>query len=330
MSDVAAAPSTPAPSAPQTSTSSAPNTAAPGASSTQSTTAQATTSSQSNSKLADTTKPPAQETKTEAERRKYKLKVDGAEQEIELNDTEISVRLQKSVAAEKRMAQAAETQKAFKAFQEAFKADPYEAAKHFAPDLDLDALAEKRIIERFQQEELQKQDPAAYERAQLQKQLDEYKTKEQKVAEEVKFKAQQEHDAKVGSEMERDFIKALELSGLPKDRQYLRMMAEVADTALDNDIELTPDQMAAEVNERIRTQHQHVTRGMKGEALVKHLGNDVVREILKYSVEKHRASKSVVTSPTAPGEESQATKAARKYQSSEEIRGFFRNLKTGK
>jgi hypothetical protein len=345
MSDFAAAPSAPAPSTTNTSGNTTNNSggSAPSTNTqTNLTSAQSTGAPKTgapnntttpNSKLADAPPeaPKPGETKAQAEaRRKYKLKVDGAEQELELSDVEVSTRLQKALAAEKRMAQAAETQKAFKAFQEAFKSDPFEAAKHLHPDMDLDALAEKRLIERFQQEELQKQDPAAYERAQLQKQLDEYKSKEQKAQEAAKAKAQADHDAKVGQEMERDFMQALELSGLPKDRQYLRMMAEVADTALDNDIELSPAQMAAEVNSRIREQHQHVTRGLKGETLIKHLGDDVVREVLRYSVEKHKAKQSVVTAPTARGEETPEQRETRKLKTGSEARKFFNDMKSGR
>lgn len=284
----------------------------------------------STSKLADPGTPETKDTTAQkaAEKRKYKLKVDGAEQELELGDDEISVRLQKALAADKRMNEAADTRKAFAAFTEAFKSDPFSAAKEFG--LDLDTLAEQRIVQRFQEEEQKKADPGAYERAQLQKQLDEYKSKETRAAEETQTRAQAEHDAKVGEEMERDFISALQEAQLPKDRRYLRMMAEIADVNLSHGIELTPKQMASEVRAQISETHKYVTQGLKGEALVSHLGDDVVREILRHSVEKHRAKQSAPTALSAPGEETQAQRDARKPKSGTEIRNFFRGLKDGR
>lgn len=338
MSDLAAVPSPAAPS--PTTTNATTSSVSPGTE-TKTNTANAqlgpssgaTDTTKPNSKLADASadaKKPG-ETPAQAEaRRKYKLKVDGAEQELELNDSEISVRLQKAIAAEKRMAQAAEIQKSFRQFSEMFPTDPSGAAKLIAPDLNLEEYYEKKLIEKFQAEERQKQDPAAYEREQLKKQLEEYRTKEQKAKEAADAKAQAEHDAKVGKEMEKEFMDALEESGLPKDRRYLRMLAEVADVNLEHGIELTPKQMAAEVNSQLREQHQHVVRGMKGESLIKHLGADVVKEVLKYSVDQHRAKQSVVTAPTAKGEETPAQRDARKLKSGSELRNFFRGLRDGK
>ncbi len=284
-----------------------------------------------NSKLADAPTPaPGSETKAEkAERLKFQLKVKGQMVDEEYTHEQLQVRLQKALAADQGLQETAETRKAFAAFREAFEKDPFEATKNFAPKVDLDALAEKRLIERFQQEELQKQDPGAYEKQQLQKQLDEYKSQDQKRKDAETAKAQAEQDAKDGAAFEKEFMQALEETGLPKDRRFLHRLAQIADTNLDHGIELTSKQMAQELNEQIRQEHQHVTRSMKGESLIKHLGDDVVREVLKYSVEKHKAKQSVVTAPTAKGDDTPEQKEARKLKSGSEIRDFFRKLKDG-
>lgn len=262
------------------------------------------------------------ETQTEAARRKYKLKIDGAEKEMEFSDDEISVRLQKAMAAEKRMQEAAETRKAFQKFVDDFKKDPFLAAKSLDDKMDLDALAEERIVRRYQEEQLKKENPNEYEKVQLQRQLEEYKSKEASFKAEQEQKAQDEYYAKVGQEMERDFMAALDKSGLPKDRRYLKMMAEVADLNLSHGIELTPAQMASEVRAQISGQHQYVTQGLKGQALIEHLGKDVVEEVLKHSIEQHKTKSSVVTKPSAKGEDSEG-RTQKKVVTNRDIRNFF-------
>ncbi len=236
----------------------------------------------------------------------FSLKVGGKVQDLELTDSEISTRLQKAMGAEKAFQEAAEERKKKAAFDEAFKKDPFSAAKEYG--LDLDQLAEERLIRRFQEEELKKQDPAAFERQQLQKQVDEYRAREESAKQEAHQKAQAEYDAKIGQQLEAEFQKALDTSGLPKDRRFVRAMAEVFDINLEHGVELTADQCAAEVGDRIREEHQYVTKTLKGDALMKHLGDDVVAEVVKYHIAKFKPKQSVATPPgsppgTAPGTE---------------------------
>lgn len=231
-----------------------------------------------------------QAAKVEAAKRKYKLKVDGAEQELELGDDEIAVRLQKAVAAEKRMQEAAEDKKRAKSMLDVVS-DPLKLISH--PELGPKILeaAERKLIEQFQAEELKKNDPAAAERAELQRQLEEYKRKEAEAQESQQAKQRQELEDQVYQQTEREFLDALDTSNLPKNRQTLYMMAEVARLNLDHGIEMTPQQMASEVNERLRGMHQHVMSGLKGDQLASYLGDEIVNEVLKHSVEKLRAKK---------------------------------------
>ncbi len=240
-------------------------------------------------------KPPS--TPAEQERRKYKLKVDGAEQEFEWGEAEVTTRLQKALAAEKRMQEAAELRKQFQQFKQQFEQDPFEAAKLLNPDMDLDALAEQRILQKYQESQLPEHERAQRE---FERQKQQYETQiaELKRAEQMRY--QQEMETKVQKQIEEQFGQALEAGNLPRNRYTMAMMAEVARLNLDHGLELSPQQLAAEVQERMSGINRHVVTSLKGEQLAKYLGDDVVREILKYSVAKVKPGQTQATPAPTP------------------------------
>jgi hypothetical protein len=230
----------------------------------------------------------------EAERRKYKLKVDGQLKDVELTDDEIAIRLQKDEAAEVRMAKAAETQKQFAQFVEMLEKDPVAAAKLLNPKLDLEAAMEKRLAEKYRREMMSEQDRANLER---EEKLAEYERKEKERTEAEQARVQKEHDDKFRAETEQQWIDALNTSDLEKSKRTLFMMAQVAKQNLAHGVELSPAQMAQEVRRQIESDVKYVTGGLKGEKLVKLLGPDVVKEILRTEVERVKGSMKPTPAP---------------------------------
>lgn len=232
------------------------------------------------SKAAPKAEPAAPKAPTAAEKRRYALKVDGQEIEEELSDDEIRVRLQKAHAVDKRFAEVANQRKQIEAALAQLKTDPAKALKEIA-GLDLDEWAEKRILERYQEAMLPE---AEREKAEMQRKLAEYERQfeEQKTAAE-RQKADA-YEQQVFEQTEQEFISAVEQLGYDKgfSRTVLvPMMAEIAEAALDYGVELTPSQMATEANKRLETIHRRQVQGLKGEALLKYLGDDVVTEAIR-------------------------------------------------
>jgi hypothetical protein len=87
-------------------------------------------------------------------------------------------------------------------------------------------------------------------------------------------------------QVEQEFIEALQASELPATHDTLAIMGRVAKMAADEGLGLTKEQLVQETREYLAQQHQSVTRGMKGEALIKHLGPEVVNEVIRYNIEK--------------------------------------------
>jgi hypothetical protein len=245
-------------------------------------------------------KTPAQKTPaapTPAEKRRYALKVDGQEIEEELSDDEIRVRLQKAHAVDKRFAEVANQRKQIEAALNQLKTDPAKALKEIA-GLDLDEWAEKRILERYQEAMMPE---AEREKAEMQRKLADYERQfeEQKTtAERQKAEA---YEQQVFEQTEKEFISAVEQLGYDKgfSRTVLvPMMAEIAEAALDYGVELTPSQMAGEANKRLETIHRRQVQGLKGEQLLRYLGDDVVTEAIRAKLAATKGA--VPTAPTPP------------------------------
>ena len=234
---------------------------------------------------------------TPAERRKYALKVDGQEIEEELTDDEIRVRLQKAHAVDKRFQEVASQRKQIEEALKTLKSDPAKALKEIA-GLDLDEWAEKRIMERYQEAMLPE---AEREKAEMQRKLADYERQfeEQKTAAETA--KQQAFEQQVFEQTEQEFLQAIDQMGYDKGFSrtvLLPMMADIAESALDYGVELTPSQMASEAGKRLEAIHKRQVGGLKGDALLQFLGDDVVNEAIRAKLAKTKGA--TVTAPTPP------------------------------
>jgi len=91
---------------------------------------------------------PKKETVAQKEMRKWKLKVNGAEEEVD--EPELIKRAQMSSAANQRFQKAAEIEKHYQGMVEEFKTNPWKLFD--ALGLDADSAAEKRLIEKLRYE----------------------------------------------------------------------------------------------------------------------------------------------------------------------------------
>lgn len=218
-------------------------------------------------------------------RLKMKFKIDGEEVEEELDEHEIRMRLQKSMGAEKRFQEAAMKRKEFEDAVALGKRDPAAAMKQLF-DLDLEQWAEQRLEERFQDALLPEHER---EKRKLEKELSEYKrqAEEQKTTQEQAAKAQ--YERKIFQETEAQYLEAFQASGL--DPAYARQVvmplaADVALAAMESGIELSPGDAIREANKRLNKVAQNAMKGLKGEQLLKFLGDDAVKEVLSARLAK--------------------------------------------
>lgn len=261
------------------------------------------------------------ETPAEKKKRLIKIKVDGEEEEIDfdaLDDNEIATRFQLEKASRKRLDEAAkerkevEAQKAqIKKFLEMGASDPRDVLQNLFK-VDPRKWAEEYLRGELSEEALP---PEQKEKLALQRQIEEYQAK-LKAHEDEKLSAaeqakeaqraemQAQLDAQVHAEYKQNFQKALTESGLPETRETMMEMARIAKLNLEHGIELTPSQLASETRKKLSGVNQSVLRSLKGAALESYLGPDVVKEIVRMSIEKVKGARKTnfdVQSPPKDG-----------------------------
>lgn len=244
-----------------------------------------------------------QPTETAAEKaaRKYKLKVDGVEEEVDLDsldDASLVKELQMAKAARKRMQEAAEVRKSFKTFMEQLQKDPLSTLK--AKELggiDVRKMVEDQILREYEESQLPQEQRQLRE---MERKLQEREQQLQAIEDSQRQQAEAAFNTRVEQETEAELMEALEKSDLPKNRETLAVLAQVAKINLEHGLELTPQQLAAEAKARIARMHGAITKVLTGEALIKHLGNDVIKEVLRYKLQSAKQQAQDVMKAPSP------------------------------
>jgi len=215
--------------------------------------AKATPTGELNKRAADVGKtdaaPPP---KPEPRKFKFKEKVYGEEQEVEYDEESLVRALQMGKGAQKRMQEAAEKEKRAEAMMQAFKSGDQEALKQY--EVDLDALAERRLAERARRElvpqhELEAEELKA-ENARLKLERQHFEEQQKRASEEAQLEVQ-------WKELQPQFEKAAEEFDLPRDHATMKLIAAVGDEFAAAGVDLSPKQIVAEVSRR---QEARITR----------------------------------------------------------------------
>lgn len=286
---------------------------------------------------------PGEETPAEKKRRTLKLKVDGKEEEVDvdgMDDAELATHIQMSKAARKRMQEAADHRKELESYKSQFqqlkelgKSSPQEALeklfgvnpREFAENY-LKGIYSEEAMPEGERKHLQLQRELEAREAKI-REYEEEKSRAVKEAEEARLsESRAAQDKIVHEEYQRSFAEALEVSGLPNTRETLFEMAKIAKLNLQHGIELTPQQMAHEVKKRLSGTTQAVFKNLKGAALESYLGADVVKEIVRMSVEKVRSAKKPAFSAPAASKslKSDASKEEAIRNQRLDMKKFFR------
>jgi len=221
--------------------------------------------------------------------KKYKVKLDG--EEVEVDEDELIRNYQLRKVSDKRLQEGVKARKQAEAFIQMLKADPKKVLSDPRLGIDAKKIAEDIIYEQLQQEMMTPE----------QKELAEYKAKVQKFESEQKRaaeeKARQEaqalRDADTKALIE-EMTDALDQSGLPKNDVTLdsirREMIRAYNAGFKN-------VKAHDVMDLVRAEFmrnmQAVTNGTSEEALIKILGEDVANKIRNYDVESYKKKNAI-------------------------------------
>lgn len=249
---------------------------------------------------------PQTEAQKEAERRevqrlKFRLKVDGEEIEEELDEHELTIRLQKGLAADKRFREAAQRTREINELIEKAKSDPDAFLKHLG--LDPIEYAERKLERELERAQMT---PEQVELEEARQRLQEYEQRERQLKEEQERRQWAEYEKQIQAEVEQDFLQALDELGW-EDKQLERsvllpLMADIAITNEQYGTGLTPQQLARAAENRLNAIAQRPLTTLKGERLLKFVGEAATKEIIRASLERTRkaAQNEPVPQPKVP------------------------------
>lgn len=241
---------------------------------------------------------PPKETPPPPAPRKLKAKIYGEDREISADSVEglakelgippefILRNLQTSAAAQKRMQEVAEKEKAMDARIAKMKADPWAAMKEEA-GLDPDQAAVDRVRKLMEQEAMTPEQRAY---ADAQRRIQELEAKTKSADEERQTAAQQAETQKVIASLNTAIPAAAEAAGLPRSPAVGRMMIEFMLSQARAGVEVDPADAAQYAKETTQGWTGEVLKSMNDEQIVSFLGPEVVKKVLQHAVNKVRGA----------------------------------------
>lgn len=262
----------------------------------------------------------AKETPIEAAIRKHKVKVNG--QEFEVDDNELKSGYQTRKAADERFRAAAEKERRAEEMYRLLKEDPIALLKH--PELGLNAqeIAEKLLLEKFDEEMLTDEQK---ELRNTKNKLSEFEKKQQEEAE-LKQKEVEKQKTDAGAKAINDMIvRVLKAHPkLPPTNQTVKRMAQYA-IAVINDgrgDEINEDQIADWVYEDYKEEQKSLLSSLSDDQLFDYLGEELYNKVKKS--ERKSASNNPLVTPTGQKPNDTSEKAEKKKKGKMRSSDFFR------
>lgn len=259
------------------------------------------TTTETSDVLADAAAPAADLTKAEKKEiqkriEKFKLKIDGEEEdfELDLEDREaIKKHLQLSKVSQKRMQESSEIRKAAEEFITALQKDPRKIMKELG-------VNEKELAQMIMNEELAdlEKTPEQREIEKLQRQLAEIEEKKKTDEENRKKSDFERMKQEAEQKIETDISAALQMGGVAKTPYTVRKMAELMYVALENDIDLKPQDVVPLVRKQMEADIRELFSATSDDQLEEFLKDQMPR-IRKRNVAKAKAAPAATVKETS-------------------------------
>lgn len=225
--------------------------------------------------------------------KEYKLKVHGKEKTIKFdpsNDEEMVKYLQKAEASDDKFKEAAEVRKAAMQFIDELKKNPRRVLSDPNIGVDLKKFAEEIMNDHIaEMEKSPEQKEKEAMQAKLEKLEKEAKEREEnyKKSEFEKLQIQQEQ------ELTTQITAALDIGGIPKHPRTVKAMAEMMIIALQNDIDLTPQDIAPIIKNNTMSEFKEIINALSDDQLEDFMGKEVIGRLRKKQVAKAKAPQTV-------------------------------------
>lgn len=255
------------------------------------------------------------------ELKKWLLKSGGKSREV--TDEQELVRLaQMGLGAHEKFEKAAAARKESEALLELLKTNPAKALESLGHDV-------KKLAEEYIWEEAQKElmSPEELEKAKIKKELDDLRAERDREMNEKRERQVAQLQAQYEETIQEQIIEAIDKYKLPKNPKTVARIADYMTQLLEADYEdVSPLDVAHRVRKDLEDEHKALYNNYDVEELIKLLGDDKIKKIRQYEVDKVKAKASpsptkteAVKTPPKEGEEEKPSKKMTMTEFQEEL-----------
>jgi hypothetical protein len=263
--------------------------------------------------------------KAASAKKKFKLKVDGKEEDFEFdptNEEELIKQLQLSRVGHKRMQSEAELRKGIDELVTLLRTDPLKVIAD--PRLNIPDETRKKMAQAIIDNEIEElsKTPEQKEKERLQK---DYERLKQEVENEKKAREQAEM-AKLTQEqrqsLDTEISDAIESSGLPKNARTVRYMAEALSFCLQNNLDLNAKDLVPFIKKQTLTEFKEMISALPDDEFESWLGKDQISRLRKRSIARRNAAVDPATAIKPTGSEAPKQEQAPRVS----MKAFFGSL----
>lgn len=216
--------------------------------------------------------------------KKYKVKVDG--EELEVDESELLTGYQTRKAADKKFREAAQYRKQAEEFISMLKADPVKVLSHPSIGHDMRKLAEEYLVSQLQEEALS---PEQRELKEAKRKLQEYEEQEKRKKQEEEQTQLEKLQSHYAEEYTNKITQALEASTLPKTPMTIKRMAYYLHRGLEMGIPVDVKDAAELVKQDYIEEQKNLFGALDEDTLVTLLDKGVLDKIRKAELKKAKA-----------------------------------------
>lgn len=251
--------------------------------------------------------------------RRFKVKVDG--QELEVDEQELVRGYAHQKAASKMLTEGQKARKQAEEFVRMMK-DPekfYEVAKklgHNPHDLSV-----KYLAEHIKEEEM---DPRDKELRDTKRKLQAIEDMERQQREAIEKQRNDALKAKFAKDYSDQFVEALQSSGLPPTKPMVAEMAKYISRAASMGFQMTAAEASQLVKEDVMLAHQRLIGDSDAETLIKLLGEENINKVRKYDTSRVKTPEQYLRTPEVQAPRNERSKSTNQRMTSKEWRDYNR------
>lgn len=228
--------------------------------------------------------------------KKLKLKIDGKEENVELdldNDEELVRHLQLSKMGQKRAAEKAELENDFRKFFAALQEDPMGIlAQEF--QMNPEELIEAYINKQMEQA---KKSPEQLEREKMESELKSLREEREREKKEFQEKELARLTEQEYEQMDLRFDQAFAKSDIPRNEYMVKKVADLMILAVEAGHDVSPEDCIAIVKEEMQSDIQKMFQVLPEETVEALLGDQVLNKLRKRRIAKAKDAQSRVAKP---------------------------------